>query len=95
VRILLAVTAVVSVFASLLIHWNPSRLGNLDEHSDQGSELWLSRADATVVVMLVSSPKKDRMLLMLTVAWACSLPEKLSASLYVSWRIFTAARGRS
>jgi len=67
VRVLLAVTASVLVFVSLLVHWDPARFA-----------LWMTKVTrdlsfGSVVLtlllwmMLISSPKRNRALLMLTV----------------------------
>src|SRR5436190_17682003 len=66
-RVILAATAVVSVFASLLIHWNPSRL--VVWMTQVSRDLSFGSVVLTLLLwlMLISSAKKDRMLLMLTV----------------------------
>jgi hypothetical protein len=67
VRVLLAVTAVVSVFVSLVIHWDPSQfvlwMTEVTRDLNFGSAL----LTLLLWMMLISSPRRNRQVLMLTV----------------------------
>jgi len=69
VRLMLAVVAVISVFASLLIHWDgdPSRF--VLWMTEVTRDLSFGSVGLTLLLwlMLISSPKKDKVLLMITV----------------------------